>query len=118
MPDAESRLSAVPGPRVATHQPTPPIQGNCLICAIGRLYHLKSGGVELDFGDGRLGITSDDAKLKTELDQIGDQSLVTISGTLRKHSWQVGDGAKREAIQLVAHRLILLYDARRGRMVL
>lgn len=52
------------------------------------------------------------------LNTIPAGSLVTASGTLCEQVWQVGDGSQRRALQMIVDQLVLLYDARRGRMLL
>lgn len=39
-----------------------------------------------------------------------------LSGNLRRETWKVGDGSPRECLQLILGNLVLLYDARKGRM--
>lgn len=95
----------------------PPLQGNCLVCAVGKLTPESPLKGRLDFGDGQVLVGSDQKELAEAIGAVAAGSVVAVSGTLRRHQWSIGSGQLRESLELVAQRLIVLYDARLGRLL-
>jgi len=93
------------------------IRGNCLVCAVGRLRPESPLRGELDFGDGRIVVGSDQPQVAAQISGVAAESVVAVTGALRVHRWTVGNGQPRERLELAADRLVVLYDAREGRLL-